>query len=111
MRPEFNLIDAFRLLDPHGRGSVSKHDLAINLQRLGIEPTNAELTVFMKRFDKDNDSMLRYSEFCEAFLPIDSFHASLLAKKSPGECAFSPETVAHYKGIWKQHFDTETQIE
>lgn len=37
----------------------------------------------MQRFDKDKDNHLRYSEFCDAFLPIDSFHASLLAKKAP----------------------------
>lgn len=37
----------------------------------------------MKRFDKDGDDRLRYSEFCDAFLPGDSFHASLLAKKAP----------------------------
>jgi hypothetical protein len=37
----------------------------------------------MKRYDKDEDSRLRYSEFCDAFLPTDSFHAGLLAKKAP----------------------------
>lgn len=37
----------------------------------------------MRRYDKDDDAKLRYSEFCDAFLPIDSFHASLLAKKPP----------------------------
>ena len=42
-----------------------------------------ELALFMKRFDKDSDKKLRYSEFCDAFLPVDSFHASLLAKKAP----------------------------
>ena len=67
-------------------------------------PSNVELAIFMKRFDKDNDGMLRYSEFCEAFLPIDSFHASMLAKKAPGDHAFSPETVAEYKAVWRMHF-------
>jgi hypothetical protein len=37
----------------------------------------------MLRFDKDRDNHIKYSEFCDAFLPIDSFHASLLAKKAP----------------------------
>ena len=37
----------------------------------------------MLRFDKDRDGHIKYSEFCDAFLPIDSFHASLLAKKAP----------------------------
>jgi hypothetical protein len=37
--------------------------------------------MFIDRFDKDRDSTLRYAEFCEAFLPVDSFYATLLAKK------------------------------
>ena len=37
----------------------------------------------MKRYDKDEDGKLKYSEFCDSFLPTDSFHASLLAKKAP----------------------------
>ena len=58
----------------------------------------------MKRFDKDGDDKLRYSEFCYAFLPSDSFHASLLAKKAPltmypqalipKEQIFYPETTS-----------------
>jgi len=57
----------------------------------------------MARFDQDNDRKLRYSEFCQAFLPQDSFHASLLAKKAPltmyphsmlaKEQIFYPETI------------------
>lgn len=35
----------------------------------------------MKRFDKDKDAVLRYAEFCEAFLPVDSYYATVLARK------------------------------
>jgi hypothetical protein len=48
-----------------------------------LQPTHCELQALFKRFDKDSDHLLRYSEFCEAFLPVDNFHASLLAKKAP----------------------------
>jgi len=30
----------------------------------------------MKVFDKDNDGRLKYSEFCDAFLPLDNEYAS-----------------------------------
>ena len=53
------------------------------LGELGFCCREEELLLFMQRFDKDKDNNLRYSEFCDAFLPIDSFHASLLAKKAP----------------------------
>jgi hypothetical protein len=39
--------------------------------------------LYLSRYDKDKDGRLKYSEFCDSFLPIDPFHASLLAKKAP----------------------------
>lgn len=64
------------MLDPQGQGSISVVEIRRGLKCLNIDASNQELAVFMKRFDKDGDTLLRYSEFCEAFLPVDSFHAS-----------------------------------
>jgi len=74
----------------------------------------------MKRYDKDEDNRLRYSEFCDAFLPIDSFHASLLAKKAPlhmyhvqlaKEKVFYPETRELFEVAWKTHMKNEGEAE
>lgn len=83
MKTDFNLIDAFRIFNESGTGSACVQDLIHGLKDLGLEVNNDEITLFMARFDQDNDRKLRYSEFCQAFLPQDSFHASLLAKKAP----------------------------
>jgi len=50
----------------------------------------------MKRYDRDSDGRLKYTEFCDAFLPVDSFHASLLVKKAPLQLfnmAFSKDKI------------------
>ena len=73
----------------------------------------------MKSFDKDGDSLLRYSEFCEAFLPVDSFHASMLAKKAPVASinpsnpanVFTPSTLESYREVWALHLRNEILIE
>ena len=75
----------------------------------------------MKRFDKDGDDKLRYSEFCYAFLPSDSFHASLLAKKAPltmypqalipKEQIFYPETTSLFLHAWTTHLQNEIEAE
>ena len=62
----------------------------------------------MRRFDKDNDNLLRYSEFCEAFIPIDNCHASSLAKRGPMttnsyDDLFCPSTMNLYRGVWQLH--------
>ena len=83
--------------------------------------TDEELTLFVKRFDKDGDNKLRYSEFCDAFLPSDSFHASLLAKKAPltmypqtlmpREQVFYPETTSLFLNTWTTHLQNEIEAE
>ena len=80
-----------------------------------------ELKLFMKRFDKDRDNQMRYSEFCDAFLPVDSFHASLLAKKAPLNMypakqipicqVFYPETSDLFLSTWSMHLSNENECE
>ena len=59
--------------------------------------------------------MLRYSEFCEAFLPVDNFHAALLAKKAPQmgvQCvSFCPTTIDQYRDVWATHLRNEMMVE
>ena len=64
----------------------------------------------MKIFDKDNDGYLKYSEFCDAFLPLDTAHASQLAAKPPTVSlsnqngpTFNELTKNDYKNVWKTH--------
>jgi hypothetical protein len=75
----------------------------------------------MNRYDKDRDGRLKYSEFCDSFLPIDPFHASLLAKKAPlhmkeiqtirKDLLFYPETREILIACWRMHFDQELEAE
>jgi len=64
LKTDFNLIDAFRIFNESGTGTAGVQDLIHGLGELGLEVTNDEMTLFMARFDQDNDRKLRYSEFC-----------------------------------------------
>lgn len=121
LKTDFNLIDAFRIFNESGTGSASIQDLIHGLKDLGLQVNNDEITLFMARFDQDHDRQLRYSEFCQAFLPQDSFHASLLAKKAPltmypqslvpKEQIFYPETTELFLQAWTTHLQNEIQAE
>ncbi len=74
----------------------------------------------MKRFDRDCDGRLKYAEFCDAFLPVDSFHASLLAKKAPMQMfnmvvskdkIFYNETKHLFANAWMVHLRNEEENE
>lgn len=83
LRTDFNLIDAFRIFDTEGKGWITGQEIKEGLSLFNIFIQPEDISFFMKRYDKDEDGRLRYSEFCDAFLPTDQFHASLLAKKAP----------------------------
>lgn len=53
---DFNTIDAFRLIDLNGQGSVNYQELQFflheNLQRAGVDFSEEDLALFVLRFDK-----------------------------------------------------------
>ena len=72
--PDFNLFDAFRIFDIDSRGWITLTDLKIGLNEIGVYPDQEELALFFKRYDKDMDNRLRFSEFSDAFSPIDCYY-------------------------------------
>jgi len=83
LKSDFNLLDAFRFLDIKGKGYLSKYDLEDSIKPFGIFATQNELYLFMRKFDADNDSLLKYTEFCDAITPKAVEYASLMTKRLP----------------------------
>jgi len=83
MRSDFNLLDAFRFFDIHGKGYITKSELKEGYNQFDIYPTNNELYLVMRKFDKDNDGLLRFADFCEFFSPKQTEYASILNNRIP----------------------------
>ena len=71
LREDFNLIDAFGMLDHSGKGHLNPHELHIALRDLEIPVTQDDCYLLFLRFNRDMDGSLKYSEFTDAFMPID----------------------------------------
>jgi Ca2+-binding EF-hand superfamily protein len=80
---DFNLIDAFKFFDHKGRGCISTAELLSGLANLSVSATTDDLYNFLKRFDRIEEDRLKYADFCDAFIPHDSYHANRLCKKQP----------------------------
>jgi len=84
-----------------------------------ILPTNDELELFFQRYDKDRDGRLRFSEFCDAFMPQDRNYNLLLNQRSGSrrpagarpEHVFIPVTLMDFKEMWRTHFRVEMLAE
>lgn len=69
---------------------------------IGFRPNMDEIHLMLERFSRSNDVHLKYSEFSEAFMPVDQHFARLLGTKKlsymarPGRCPFEIGTLNRY---------------
>ncbi len=113
---DFNLFDAFRVFDRQARGYISFIDLKYGLQDIGIFAPEEDLRLYYKRYDKNGDGLLRFSEFCDSVSPQDASTAALLNRRQsnglspsryPRDECFTYSTRCAFKDLWNQHFRTE----
>ena len=59
LRPDFNLLDFFRVFDVEGRGAITKGEFQRGLEKFGLGANNTEISLFFRRYDRDNDGRLK----------------------------------------------------
>lgn len=119
-KPDFNVFDAFRIFDIDSRGWISHSDLKLGLNEIGVYPSNEELDLYFKRYDKDVDGRIKFSEFCDSFSPIDNYYGTMLNRRTSNNTrgryyarddCFLGETKLEFKSIWRTHFKIEVYSE
>ena len=81
-QPDFNLMDAFQMLDRTVKGWVTAPEIVDALADLGVYAHRDNVYLFTRRYDKDSDGRLLYSDFCDAFTPKSGPHALTLNSRS-----------------------------
>ena len=69
LQPDFNLPDAFDLLDRHLLGTLTSGDLTDSLAANGVYVVSEDVFLFVKRYDRNLDGRVSYHEFSDAFMP------------------------------------------
>ncbi len=80
-QPDFNLMDAYQMIDKHNKGWVTAADLTDALADYGLYPHKDDVYLFVRRYDRDSDGRVLYSDFCDAFCPKDSLSSSILNRR------------------------------
>jgi hypothetical protein len=68
-------MDAFRMIDQRSLGWVSPPQILAFLVENGVFAHKDDVYTFTRRFDRDNDSKLLFSDFRDAMMPQDSYLA------------------------------------
>jgi Ca2+-binding EF-hand superfamily protein len=83
LKSDFNLLDAFRFFDIQGKGYITRGELEDGMREFAVYPTTTELYLIMRKYDSDNDSLLKYTDFCEMATPKSTEYANILTKRVP----------------------------
>ena len=117
---DFNVVDAFRRLDTQAKGLVTKQQLYEALVgEIGVQFDVHELDLLLMHFDKEQKGALKYSEFCDAFVPkslqcqqeLQARKASNLKNQKTYVQMFSEHTRELYAALWDQLLQTEMIVE
>ena len=116
---DFNLMDAFQMVDKHSKGWVTGPEIHESLNELGSYPHKDDVYLFVRRYDKDSDGRMLYSDFCDAFCPQDPLTAGALQKRPAyhlqhGYCRthyFLRETRDLFLNTFRTHFAVEEAAE
>jgi len=118
-QPDFNLMDAFQVLDKHSKGWVTGPEIIEALGDLGSFPHKDDVYLFVRRYDKDSDGRILYSDFCDAFTAKDTLSSSALGRRNAyhvhhGYCRehyFVRETRDLFLNTFRTHFSVEESAE
>lgn len=118
LKPDFNLLDLFRMLDPYAKGFFTPQDLIENLQRnLQIDTaTPDDALLFFRRYDLNLNGKLTFTEFCKSVTPISKEYAQLItgrpdffSRKQSIHISeyFNPDTRAEIRNLLRVMLHTE----
>ena len=118
-QPDFNLMDAFQMLDKHAKGWITSPELVDVLGELGSYANRDNVYLFVRRYDKDSDGRILYSDFCDAFTPKAASQAITLNSRSayyihhsyPKHEFFTRDTRELFVRTMKVHFSVEESAE
>jgi hypothetical protein len=89
----------------------------LGLEKLGVYGPRNEINLFFRRYDKNNNGKLKFSEFCDAFCPKDRIYADHLNSKRANyearstEEAISNLTKLDFADMIRRHLRCEGQAE
>eukprot|EP01017_Pseudomicrothorax_dubius_P032921 TRINITY_DN4358_c0_g1_i16.p1 TRINITY_DN4358_c0_g1~~TRINITY_DN4358_c0_g1_i16.p1 ORF type:complete len:500 (+),score=121.60 TRINITY_DN4358_c0_g1_i16:61-1500(+) len=120
LQPDFNLIDAFRMIDVKNRGFVQPSAIQRELGRLGLSPSKEQVYLLVKRFNAVGDGRLLFVEFAEMIAPVsEEYYKKLTGRKARAVdfagCAwddiFEVGTLDSLRKAFCTHIENETAIE
>ncbi len=118
LQTDFNMIDLWALFDGQGHGTISRMQFEEVYNLLSMYPDRHELVMLFRKFDTDQDEILKYPDLVNMFGPRDDRYKDVLVHRksfNSGRCymraqCFLPETMNDFKRLLLLLLNTEVRI-
>lgn len=74
-------MDAYQMVDKFSKGWVTAPEIIEALADLGAYPHKDDVYLFVRRYDRDGDGRILYSDFCDALTPWDESVATAMSRR------------------------------
>ena len=116
-REDFNFEDLFRMFEVDGKGYIEPDDLKEGLKLLGLNPSNNDIKLLMKRFDLNQQGLLSYTDFFDMVITFEKRLRNTVQVRPPNSCCsckspdvFECDTLIGIKNLFKFIIQCETEI-
>jgi len=116
-REDFNFEDLFRIFEVDGKGYIEPEDLKQGLKLLGLDPSDFDIKLLMKRFDLNQQGLLTYSDFFDMVVSFEKRLRNTVQVRPPNSCCpckspdiFECDTLIQIKYLFKLIIDCEREI-
>ena len=107
------------MLDKYSKGWITAPELVDSLNELGSFPHKDDVFLYVRRFDRDSDGRMLYTDFCDSMMPQDELVSSALERRPAyhiqrGYCRthfFTRETRDKFMATLRTHFTVEENAE
>lgn len=116
-REDFNFEDIFRIFEVDGKGYIEPEDLKSGLKLLGLNPSDFDIKLLMKRFDLQRQGLLSYTDFFDLIVSFEKKLRNSVQIRLPNSCCpcnspdvFECDTLIAIKNLFKFIIECEKDI-
>ena len=99
----------YKIFDPEEKDSITTIDFMEGCERLGLKLENDEHYFTFIRFDRNNDQMLYYGDFCMMIIPHKQEYAKILFDKRGKITELGEERCELLKKRMRKYYENERE--
>ena len=115
--PDFNCEDVFRLFETYSKGYLDENDIKKGLNLIGVNATDQEIKLLMKRFDLQKRGHITFADFFDMIVTFEKNNRDIIEARNPNSRYpydnienLSPDIINGLKELFNLIINSENEI-